>query len=109
VEITSKYSRARSSAQKCRLVADLVRGKSVESALNILRFSPKKAAGLIRKAVESVVANAENNMGADVDELTIKEIFVDEGSVMKRISPRAKGRGNQIHKRTCHIVVKVGN
>jgi large subunit ribosomal protein L22 len=87
----------------------MVRGKSVEAALNILRFSPQKAAGLVRKVVESVVANAENNQGADIDELTIKEIFVDEGPVMKRLSARAKGRGNQIHKRTCHIVVKVGN
>jgi large subunit ribosomal protein L22 len=109
MEVTSKYTQARSSAQKCRLVADMVRGKSVEAALNILRFSPKKAAGLVRKAVESVVANAENNNGADIDELKIKEIYVDEGPVMKRMSPRAKGRGNRIDKRTCHIVVKVGN
>lgn len=109
MEVTSKYISARSSAQKCRLIADLVRGKSVESALNILRFSPRKGAALVRKAVESVVANAENNMGADVDDLSIREIYVDEGPTLKRMSARAKGRGNRISKRTCHIVVKVGN
>lgn len=100
---------ARLSAQKGRLVADLVRGKSVEQALDILTFSPKKGAGLVKKLVESAVANAEHNDGADIDELKIATIFVDEGVTMKRIRPRAKGRADRIFKRSCHITVKVAD
>ncbi len=96
------------SAQKARLVADLVRGKPVEQALNILTFTPKKAAGIIKKALESAIANAEHNDGADIDELKVTTIFVDKGQSMKRFRARAKGRGNRIEKQTCHIVVRVG-
>ncbi|AGF49428.1 50S ribosomal protein L22 [Candidatus Kinetoplastidibacterium galati] len=95
------------SAQKVRLVADLIRNKSVAQAVNILTFSPKKAACVIKKAVESAIANAEHNNGADVDELYVKEIFIDKAQSMKRFSARAKGRGNRIEKQTCHITVKV--
>jgi len=96
------------SAQKARLVADMIRGKSVESAINILTFTPKKAAGLVKKALESAIANAEHNDGADIDELRVTTIYVDKGQSLKRFEARAKGRGNRIEKQTCHIVVKVG-
>ena len=95
------------SAQKARLVADQIRSKSVESALDILQFSSKKGADIIKKVLESAIANAEHNDGADVDELKISTIFVDEGMTMKRIRPRAKGRADRILKRSCHITVKV--
>ena len=95
------------SAQKARLVADQIRGKSVESALDILQFSSKKGADIIKKVLESAIANAEHNDGADVDELRLSTIFVDEGMTMKRIRPRAKGRADRILKRSCHITVKV--
>ena len=95
------------SAQKARLVADQIRGKSVESALDILQFSSKKGAEIIKKVLESAIANAEHNDGADVDELRVSTIFVDEGMTMKRIRPRAKGRADRILKRSCHITVKV--
>ncbi|ETN91876.1 50S ribosomal protein L22 [Gammaproteobacteria bacterium MOLA455] len=95
------------SAQKARLVADQIRGKSVESALDILQFSSKKGADIIKKVLESAIANAEHNDGADVDELRVSTIFVDEGMTMKRIRPRAKGRADRILKRSCHITVKV--
>ncbi|MDX9698670.1 MAG: 50S ribosomal protein L22 [Rhodocyclaceae bacterium] len=98
----------RLSAQKGRLVADQVRGKPVEQAINILAFSPKKAAQIIRKVVESAIANAEHNDGADIDELKIKTIHVEEGTTLKRFTARAKGRGNRILKPTCHIYVTVG-
>jgi large subunit ribosomal protein L22 len=93
--------------QKARLVADQVRGKSVAEALDILNFSTRKGAGLVRKVLESAIANAENNEGADVDELTIGEIYVNAGLTMKRIKPRAKGRADRILKRTSHITVSV--
>src|SRR5512139_615451 len=99
----------RLSVDKGRLVADLVRGKKVDQALNILNFTQKKAAGIIRKALESAIANAEHNDGADIDELTIKSIYVEQGATLKRFSARAKGRGNRISKPTCHIYVTVGN
>jgi large subunit ribosomal protein L22 len=99
----------RLSAQKGRLVADLVRGRSVEHALNILQFNPKKGAAIIRKVLESAIANAEHNDGADIDELKITCIHVDKGSVLKRFSARAKGRGVKILKPTCHILVTVGD
>ncbi len=96
------------SAQKTRLVADLIRGKSVAHALNILTFSPKKAAAILKKALESAIANAEHNDGADIDELKVTTVYVDKAQSMKRFSARAKGHGNRIEKQTCHIVVKVG-
>lgn len=108
MEVAAKLRGARLSAQKARLVADQVRGKPVEEALDILKFSSKKAAAIIRKVLESAIANAEHNEGADVDELSVSTIFVDEGMTLKRIRPRAKGRADRILKRTCHITVKVG-
>ena len=99
----------RLSADKGRLVADLVRGKKVDQALNILAFTQKKAAGIVKKALESAIANAEHNDGADIDELKITSIFIEQGSTLKRFSARAKGRGNRISKPTCHIFVTVGN
>ncbi|TXR51453.1 50S ribosomal protein L22 [Reinekea thalattae] len=98
---------ARLSAQKGRLIADLIRGKAVAEALDILTFSPKKGADLFKKVLESAIANAEHNNGADIDELTVSTVFVDEGMTMKRIRPRAKGRADRILKRTSHITVKV--
>lgn len=98
----------RLSEQKGRLVADLVRGKTVEQALNILTFSPKKGAKIIKKVVESAIANAEHNDGADIDALRVKSIYVEQGMTLKRFTARAKGRGNRISKPTCHIYVTVG-
>jgi large subunit ribosomal protein L22 len=109
VEVAAKLRGAKLSAQKARLVADQVRGKPVEAALDILAFSPKKGAALIKKVLESAIANAEHNEGADVDELRVSTIFVDEGITMKRIKPRAKGRADRIFKRSCHITVKVAD
>jgi large subunit ribosomal protein L22 len=97
----------RLSAQKGRLVADLVRGKPVEQALNILNFSPKKGAKIIRKVVESAIANAEHNDGADIDLLKVSAIHVEEGTTLKRFTARAKGRGNRISKQTSHVYVTV--
>ncbi|AQS51518.1 MAG TPA: 50S ribosomal protein L22 [Paenalcaligenes hominis] len=108
METTAKIRGVRISAQKARLVADMIRGKSVEQALNTLTFTPKKAAGIIKKALESAIANAEHNDGADIDELRVTAIQVDKAQSLKRFSARAKGRGNRIEKQTCHIVVKVG-
>ena len=99
----------RLSADKGRLVADLVRGKKVDQAINILNFTQKRAAGIIKKALESAIANAEHNDGADIDELKIKTIYVEQAATLKRFSARAKGRGNRISKPTCHIFVTVGN
>ena len=107
MEVAAKLKGARMSAQKARLVADQIRGKSVESALEILQFSGKKGADIIKKVLESAIANAEHNDGADVDELKVSTIFVDEGMTMKRIKPRAKGRADRIFKRSCHITIKV--
>ncbi len=100
---------ARISAQKVRLVADQIRGKHVEEALEILNFSQKKAAVLVKKVLESAMANAEHNDSAEVDELRVSTIYVDEGMTMKRIKPRAKGRADRILKRSCHITVKVAD
>ena len=99
----------RLSVDKGRLVADLIRGKKVDQALNILNFTQKKASGIIRKTLESAIANAEHNDGADIDELKIKSIYVEQGATLKRFSARAKGRGNRISKPTCHIFVTVGD
>ncbi|MFD2232013.1 MULTISPECIES: 50S ribosomal protein L22 [Alkalimarinus] len=109
MEVAAKLKGANLSAQKARLVADQVRGKAVEDALNILTFSPKKAAHLIKKVLESAIANAEHNDGLDVDDLKVSTIFVDEATTMKRIRPRAKGRADRILKRTCHITVMVAD
>ena len=109
METRSIVRGVRLSADKGRLVADLVRGRPVDQALNILTFTQKKAAGIIKKALESAIANAEHNDGADIDELKVKTIFVEQGTSLKRFSARAKGRGNSIMKPTCHIYVTVGN
>ena len=109
MEVAAKLSGARLSAQKARLVADQIRGKHVEVALDLLTFSNKKAAVNIKKVLESAIANAEQNEGADVDELRVSTIFVDEGVTMKRIRARAKGRADRILKRSCHITVKVAD
>ena len=100
---------ARLSEQKGRLVADLIRGKKVDQALNILAFSPKKGAAIMKKVLESAIANAEHNDGADIDELKVKTIYVEKGTLLKRFTARAKGRGDRISKQTCHIYVTVGN
>ena len=99
----------RLSDQKGRLVADQIRGLPVDKALSILTFSPKKGAGIIKKVLESAIANAEHNDGADIDELKVKTIYVEKGMVRKRFTARAKGRGNRIIKPTCHIYLTVGN
>jgi large subunit ribosomal protein L22 len=109
METTAILRGIRLSAQKGRLVADQIRGMPVEKALNILTFSPKKGAGIIKKLLESAIANAEHNDGADIDELKISTIFVDRGASMKRTSARAKGRGNRVVKPTCHISLTVGD
>ena len=109
METKATLRSARLSAQKGRLVADLIRGKKVDQALNILTFSPKKGAVLIKKVLESAIANAEQNDGADIDELTVKTIYVEKGAVLRRFTARAKGRGDRISKQTCHIYVTVGN
>jgi len=109
METKASVRGVRLSVDKGRLVADMIRGKKVDQALNILTFTPKKAALIIRKAVESAVANAEHNDGADIDELKITSIYVEQGATLKRFSARAKGRGNRISKPTCHIYVTVGN
>jgi large subunit ribosomal protein L22 len=99
----------RLSSDKGRLVADMIRGKKVDQALSILTFTPRKAAVIIKKALESAIANAEHNDGADIDELKVKSIYVEQGATLKRFRARAKGRGNRISKGTCHIYVTVGN
>ena len=109
MEAAATLKFAHISAQKGRLVADQVRGLKVDRALNLLTFSPKKGSDLLKKVLESAIANAEHNEGADVDELKVTRVFVDEGPSYKRMSPRAKGRGNRILKRTSHITVVVGN
>ena len=109
MEVKAIHRGARISAQKTRLVADQIRGLPIERALNILTFSPKKAAGIVKKVVESAIGNAEHNEGADIDELKVKSIYVDKATSLKRFTARAKGRGNRIEKQTCHITVTLGN
>jgi large subunit ribosomal protein L22 len=109
MEVYAKRRYAGISAQKCRLVADQVRGLPVDRALNLLAFSPKQAAVLVRKLLLSAIANAEHNEGADIDELKVSRIFVDEGPQQKRWSPRARGRANRLLKRTSHITVAVSD
>lgn len=108
MEVTAKLRGAAISAQKVRLVADEVRGKPIERALDILMFSNRKGAKLVKKCLDSAIANAEHNNGLDIDTLRVTTIYVDEGITLKRIMPRAKGRADRISKRTCHITVKVG-
>jgi len=109
METKASLRGVRLSVDKGRLVADLVRGKKVDQAIQILTFTPKKAALIVKKVVESAVANAEHNDGADIDDLKIKSIYVEQGTTLKRFAARAKGRGNRISKPTCHIYVTVGN
>ena len=109
METRSIVRGVRLSADKGRLVADMVRGKKVDQALNILNFTQKKGAVIIKKVLESAIANAEHNDGADIDELKVKTIYVEQGTVLKRFTARAKGRGNRISKGTCHVYVTVGN
>jgi large subunit ribosomal protein L22 len=109
MEVKAIHRGARISAQKTRLVADQIRGLSAAKALNVLLFSPKKASTILKKVVESALANAEHNLAADVDSLRVKTVCVDKGTSLKRFSARAKGRGNQIEKQTCHITVTLGN
>ena len=109
MQTSAKHRHAKISAQKCRLVADQVRGMPVEKALTLLTFSNKKAAHIVKKVLLSAVANAEHNDGADIDELKVKSIYVEQGATLKRFAARAKGRGNRISKGTCHIYVTVGN
>lgn len=109
METMAKHKGVQVSPQKARLVADMIRGKPVGNALDLLTFSPQKSAAIIKKLLNSAIANAENNDGADVDDLKISTIFVDEGTTMKRIKTRAKGRADRILKRSCHITLKVAD
>lgn len=107
METSAKLSNAPLSAQKARLVGDQIRGLPVDQALNVLKFSSKKGAAIMKKVLESAIANAENNDSADIDDLKVSTVYVDEGATLKRFKARAKGRANHILKRTCHITVKV--
>ena len=109
MQTTATLRGVRLSAQKGRVVADAIRGLPVDRALNILAFSPKKGARIIKKVLESAIANAEHNNGADIDELKITSICVEKGPVLKRFQARAKGRGNRIVKPTCHVFLTVGD
>jgi large subunit ribosomal protein L22 len=109
MNVEAKLYGVRLSAQKGRLVADLVRGLKVDRALNVLEFTPKKAAKIIKKVLESAIANAEHNNGADIDELSVTKIHVERGPSLKRFQARAKGRGNRIVKPTCHVFLAVGD
>jgi len=109
MQVSATLKHARVSPQKARLIADQIRGLPVERALNILMFSPKKSAGMMRKVLESAIANAEHNEGADIDELSVAAVFVNEGRTLKRFRARAKGRGTRILKRNSHITVTVGD
>ena len=109
METKASLRGARLSAQKGRLVADQIRGLPIDRALNVLQFSPKKGAVLIKKVLESAIANAEHNDGADIDALKVKTIFVERGAFLKRFQARAKGRGNRVLKHSCHIYITVGD
>ncbi len=108
METNASLRGVRLSAQKGRLVAAMVHGKPVDQAINILTFCPKKGATIIKKVLESAIANAEHNDGADIDALKVKTIHVEKGTSLKRFTARAKGRGNRIEKQTCHIYLSVG-
>ncbi|MDP3705403.1 MAG: 50S ribosomal protein L22 [Legionellaceae bacterium] len=109
MEVTASLKNAPLSAQKGRLVADMIRTMNVSGALDILRFTSKKGAQLMLKVLESAIANAENNNGVDIDDLKVSTVLVDEATTLKRVSPRAKGRANRISKRNCHITIKVSD
>lgn len=109
MEVAATLTGAQISPQKVRLIADQIRGKSAEDALDVLNFSKKKAAAIVLKVLNSAIANAEHNEGADVDELRVSTVFVNEGRTLKRLRPRAKGRADRILKRSCHITVKVAD
>jgi large subunit ribosomal protein L22 len=109
METSAVLKGVRLSPQKGRLVADQIRGMAVDKALDLLGFSPKKGALIIRKVLESAIANAEHNDGADIDELKVTKIFVEKGPVFKRFRPRAKGRAAKILKPTCHVFLTVGD
>ena len=109
MQVSAKLRHARISPQKCRLVADMVRGQPVGQALQVLAYTPKKGAKLVRKVLESAIANAEHNLGADIDELKVARVEVDTAPVPKRYHARAKGRGNRIIKRLSHITVTVAD
>jgi large subunit ribosomal protein L22 len=109
METQASLRGARLSAQKGRLVADLIRGKPVDQAISLLAYTPKKGAALIRKLLESAIANAEHNDGADIDTLKVKSIMVERGTYLKRFQARAKGRGARVLKYTCHIYITVGD
>lgn len=109
MQTIAKLKFARLSPQKARLVADLIRGMPVERALQVLMYKQKEAANIIKKVLESAIANAEHNEGADIDELKVSSIYVDEGPTYKRVMPRAKGRANRILKRTSHITIAVAD
>ena len=109
METKSIVRGVRLSADKGRLVADLIRGKPVDQAISILAYTPKKGAGIMKKLLESAIANAEHNDGADIDVLKVKTVFVERGMFLKRFHARAKGRGNRVLKHTCHIYLTVGD
>lgn len=109
MEVAARLKHKRLSVQKCRLICDQIRGLPVDRALNLLKFSDKKAASIVKKVLESAIANAEHNNGADIDELVIKTVFADQGPMYKRMHPRAKGRGCRILKPTCHITLVVSD
>lgn len=109
MEVAAIHRYARISAQKARLVADQIRGLPVSNAMNILTFSVKKAGPLVKQVLKSAIANAEHNHAADIDELKVSQIFVDEGPSLKRVLPRAKGRADRIIKRSCHITICVSD
>lgn len=109
MEVAAKLKYSRLSAQKCRLVCDQIRGLAVDRALLLLQFSPKKAAFILKKLLNSAIANAEHNHGADIDELKICQVFVDQGPMYKRMHARAKGRGTRVVKPTCHITIVVSD
>ena len=109
MEVKANLKYIRVSPQKCRLIVDTIRGKKVSDALDILNYSKQKSSDIVKKVLESAIANAEHNEGADVDDLRIAEIYVNEGMTMKRIRPRAKGRADRILKRSCHITVTVSD
>jgi large subunit ribosomal protein L22 len=109
MQVSATHRYARISAQKARLVTDLIKDKSIEAALDVLTYCSKKAAGTVKKVLESAIANAEHNEGANIDELTIASIYVNEGPTLKRMHARARGRGSRILKRTCHVTITVSD
>ena len=109
MEVSAKLKYIHISAQKCRLVADQIRGLNVSHAVEVLEFSPKKSAAIVKKVLDSAIANAEHNEGADIDELKVTQIFVDEGPTQRRFQARAKGRACKILKRSSHLTVTVGD